>query len=79
MIDMRRYFFHLRGTGRMIPDEKGAELPDVETAHLAALESIKDILSDPETGADYSTWLIEIVDESGQTVLRVPLQPKLAS
>ena len=76
---MPRYFFHLHGAGRRIPDEKGTELPDIATAHAAALDSIKVILDDPQDGAGYSTWSIEIADDSGQTVLTVPFHPKLDS
>ena len=76
---MPRYFFHLHAAGRAIPDENGTDLPDIETAHLAALESIKGIMNDPPEGADFSTWSIEVADAEGCTILQVPFRPKMDS
>ena len=76
---MPHYFFHLRSPGPNVTDPEGAELPDIASAHAVALDTIRKLLSDPQDGADYSTWSIEIIDETGQTVLQVPFQPKLDS
>ena len=69
---MPRYFFHLRApTGRLIQDEEGVELPDLDCAAREAAEAALSFSNDSELGGhDYSGWFFEIRSNSGS--LNVP-------
>ena len=76
---MPRFYFHARGASHQLPDHIGDELPDAESARDLAVQAIRDITSDPLDCADYSSWVIEIADERGQTLLTVPFRTGLRS
>jgi hypothetical protein len=41
---MTRFYFHIHDPQGVIPDEEGAELPDIEAAKKEAEESAKELL-----------------------------------
>jgi hypothetical protein len=67
---MPLYYFHIRNGSDLEQDPEGSELPDLETAHAEALTVARELTGAiPEFN---SNTLIEIADESGRTLLRVP-------
>jgi hypothetical protein len=62
-----RFFFHLRGpTGRLIPDEEGVELPDLDAARREAEEAARTFSEDSDLGGhDYLGWFFEIRSDAG--------------
>ena len=75
---MPRYFFHLRApTGRLILDDEGVELPDLNAAAREAVEAARTFRRDSELGGhDYSGWFFEIRSETGW--LNCPVSPSRA-
>jgi hypothetical protein len=70
---MPRYFFHIRDHGRMIEDEEGIDLPDMETAKDECQRAIRAVLDDDEWRENVSPNAeLHVVDELGRTVLIVP-------
>ena len=70
---MPRYFFHLKCGNRVVIDEEGINLSDLEHARVNVVESIRQILS--ETGLEFDEVdgrKLEITNATGQTVLIVP-------
>lgn len=62
---MPRFFFHVYD-GKVIPDHKGAELPDWEAARLNAIAVAGRLLTDePERIALGEDWRMEVKDEEG--------------
>ena len=72
---MARYFFHLRDGDALIQDDEGQELPNLETVRLEAIAGAQEILSEAaSTGQAARLRLqIEVVDETGRTVLTMPV------
>jgi hypothetical protein len=64
---MPRYFFHLRApTGRLILDDEGVDLPDLDAAAREAVEAARTFSNDAELGGDdYSGWFFEIRSDTG--------------
>ena len=64
---MPRFFFHLRApSGRLIMDEEGVELPDLDSAAREATEAARGFSEDSDLGGhDYSGWFFEIRSDSG--------------
>ena len=70
---MPRYFFHLKYGNRIVVDEEGLDLRDLDRARVEVIDSIRQILNEP--GIDYEDidgQKLEISDEAGETVLVVP-------
>ena len=70
---MPRYFFHLKCGNRVVIDEEGIDLPDLDRGRVNVVESIRQILS--ETGIEFDGvdgQKLEITDATGHTVLIVP-------
>jgi hypothetical protein len=69
---MARYFFHFRcRDGTSVPDADGAELADVEAAHLHALALVRQTMPLFSTAAEARDWIIEVADEEQLHVLTV--------
>ncbi len=67
---MPRYYLHIRNGLDFEEDPDGSELPDITAAHTEALIVAQELAAAvPEFDGD---TLIEIADETGQTVLLVP-------
>jgi hypothetical protein len=64
---MPRYFFHLRSpSGRLLRDDEGVELPDLDAAAQEAALAAADLGRDCELGGqDYSRWHFEVRSDSG--------------
>jgi hypothetical protein len=71
---MPRYYFHVDGPEDRLTDEEGVVLPDVEAAWYQAVRSAREIIrADVRIGCRYDDQLIEIADERGCPLERVPL------
>lgn len=71
---MPRYYFHLRRDGGQLLDEEGLKLPDAEAAWYQAVRSARDLIRAELTlGGRWDHQAIEIVDECGAPVDRLPL------
>jgi hypothetical protein len=68
---MPRYFFHIRDKNSFKSDEVGQEFPDLEAARAEALRDAKELWSDLSRDVARETAVIEIADETGETVLTV--------
>ena len=66
---MARYFFNVHD-GVSITDTVGSEHPDIESARSEAVETIAERLKGTMLmKTDVSAWLMNVVDESGFTVM----------
>ena len=71
---MPRYYFHLRN-GLDLVDEEGTEFSDLEAARQYALASIRDLVSsDIRNGWLDLDHAVEIADEAGAALLRMPFR-----
>ncbi len=67
---MPRYYFHIRNGLDFEEDPAGLDLPDLDAAHAEALIVAHELATVvPEYSSD---TIIEIADETGQTLLLVP-------
>jgi hypothetical protein len=69
---MPRYFFYARGPNRLVPDNASIILDSSKAAYDAAAQTILDMVNDSSAVRDLTEWVIEIRDETGQTLLTVP-------
>ncbi len=70
---MPRYFFHLKYGNRMVVDQEGLYLHNLADARADVVESIRQILSEPDIEYDdVDGQKLEISDEAGETLLVVP-------
>ena len=70
---MSRYYFNLVGPKQFIPDHEGVEIPDdigdeIITTIIEELRS-----EEPDVFVSGGDWSIEVIDELGRTVTRIPL------
>ena len=70
---MPRYFFTIRGRGRVKDDRNGTNLPDLAAALSNAERKIQELKK--ETGYNNPTSMMIVKDEAGQTVLSLPFSP----
>lgn len=71
---MPRYYFHLARDGGRLQDEEGLALPDAEAAWYQAVRSARELIrADVALGTRWDRQAIEIVDEAGTPVDRLPL------
>jgi hypothetical protein len=72
---MAYYFFHIWTDRNLKIDEIGYELPDHAEAIRHARLGARDLLNEMvEQGIDAFRWSIEIADETGLQIARVPLR-----
>jgi hypothetical protein len=77
---MPRYFFHFHDGNLLEPDEDGLEMPDLDAAYLEAFEAAKEIWIDAiRTMHNPSRERFEVADDSGNTLLIVPLNEVMES
>src|SRR3712207_2604714 len=67
---MPRYFLHLWDGDQFEEDQEGAELPDLASARLEALQFAREIVRDLQTP---DRALVQVADESGSTLWIVML------
>jgi hypothetical protein len=77
---MPKYFLHLRIDGRLMPDDEGTLLPDLETAKREAIEGARDLVAGRVRDGEPLdlSWAFEIADDTGRTVLVVPFSEAIS-
>lgn len=71
---MPRYYFHVAGTTSYVLDNEGTELASLADARCEAVEDARTLMSNAIlNGRDISGRSIEICDDSGAVLLRLPL------
>ena len=68
---MGHYRFHIRDAAGLVEDEDGVELPNLTSALRFALHSAREFFED---GTTPTAMEFEISDNTGQTVLKVPIR-----
>jgi hypothetical protein len=72
---MPRYYFHVHGPRDRLSDEEGVVLPDVEAAWYQAVRSARDLIrADVHLGCPFEEQAIEIADDKGRRLDRLPLK-----
>ena len=70
---MARFFFHIRD-GKTTLDTEGSEHADLASVRQEAVEATAQILQGRLLGhSDTASWLVQVVDEAGFTVLVLSL------
>lgn len=70
---MRRFYFNLRNGQGYLRDEEGTELADAQAARHHAITAIRGLLSaEVSEGHLDMRGYIEVTDESGGELLRLP-------
>jgi hypothetical protein len=70
---MPRFFFDTFDGERLQPDETGQELSDIEAAKSKAQMVLPDIARDALPDGNHRTFVVNVRDEAGQTVVRAAL------
>jgi len=72
---MSRYFFHIKCKAKMIRDEEGMDLEDLDAVREEAQESARQVTSDRLLfGEQIEDEAFVVTDEQGQTVLTFPFK-----
>jgi hypothetical protein len=72
---MPRFYFHLQDRDSRVCDEIGLALPDAEAAWYQAVRSARDLIgAGLHLGCSWAGQSVEIEDEQGAPVWRVPLE-----
>ncbi len=72
---MPRYRFNIHNGIGFVEDEEGRDLPDLDAARAEAVKGIRSILTeDVDQGRMDLCGRIEVVDDSGQSVLVIPFE-----
>jgi len=75
---MPRFFINIRDGDRLIEDEEGSVLPDVEAACREAVLAARDILSSKlRAGEEVNGQIFEITDENNIVRATFPLRDVL--
>ncbi|QRM33915.1 hypothetical protein [Microvirga sp. VF16] len=70
---MPRFFFDTFDGEQFYPDKTGQELPDIEAARIEAQKALPDMVSDALPDADRRSFVVNVRNEAGKTVLRAAL------
>ena len=73
---MPRFFFNLREAAELVDkDDEGQECQDLKSAHATAIESARELLAEKAASGEAGDlkYQIEVVDEAGIIVFRVPV------
>ena len=65
---MPHYFFHVRDR-RDLPDEDGADLPDMQAVRGEAIRAAGEMVRDLDGAFTGEEWTMEVTDEAGRPVL----------
>ena len=65
---MPRYLFHVHDE-RDIPDEDGADLPDLQAVQAEAIRAAGEMLRDIDGAFTGEEWRMDVTDEAGRPVL----------
>ena len=71
---MGRFYFHLKDGDRIITDEDGLDLPDLDAARREAILGARELLADAiKAGKSKVPDALVIADEAGRALEVVPL------
>jgi hypothetical protein len=77
---MPRYHLHLRFRDRLVKDEEGAELPDLEAARHEARQTLRDLAAeDISAGRSLRIRSVEICDEDGRDIATVSVAAAISA
>jgi hypothetical protein len=62
---MKRYYFDIRDGDKLVADEEGMELPDVEAAQEEAARTLADLVRDQARGRPSCHMAVEVRDYNG--------------
>jgi hypothetical protein len=68
-----RYFFDTYDGSRLVSDNEGLELQNIDMAKAEAQKALPDLARDALPGDDQKTFIVSVRDEAGQVVLRAAL------
>jgi hypothetical protein len=75
---MPHFYLHLRDGDRLIEDQEGSELPDLDAARQQAMAGAREILAGKMlAGEVVNGQRFEITDEAGVVVCSLPLKEAL--
>ena len=69
---MPQYYFHIRGRTERELDLDGLDLPSDDDAAVQATKAVRE-LREEFSAEDWTDWVLEVVDEDGREVLRLPI------
>jgi hypothetical protein len=64
------FYFHVHGSAARLRDDEGVQLPSIRAAVREAVRARRELAKEEDAGRG---WAFVIADESGRTLLRVPL------
>ena len=70
---MPRFFFDTHDGDRLLLDNEGQELEDLEAAKAVAQEELPHIARDELPDGDQRTFIVSVRDETGEVVMRATL------
>ena len=73
---MPRYYFHLTDGKHARFDLDGMDLQDDDAATTEANLEVSDMRNDPDGQRDWAEWLIQVSDETGRTVISLPIDTR---
>jgi hypothetical protein len=68
-----RFFFDTYDGDRLVPDDEGLELENLEAAKIEAQTTLPHMARDGLPDGDERVFIISVRDEAGQVVLRAAL------
>lgn len=69
---MPRFFFHIRNSNGLTPDEEGRQLPDAAAAREEALRGIRSIVADEALDGRLDLrGALDVADESGEALFSI--------
>ena len=75
---MAHYYLSVRHRDRLFRDDEGEEIPSAIEVKVRALETARDLMRTPFLAIpDWLDCTLEIMDETGTTVLSVPFSDAL--
>jgi len=70
---MGRFYFHLQADDQIVPDDEGADLPDLSAAEHEAILAAREILGEAiKSGRPEVSKAFVIADEEGRALAIVP-------
>jgi hypothetical protein len=70
---MGRFYFHLRANDQIVPDDEGADLPDLSAAEHEAILAARELLAETiKSGRPEVPEAFVIADEEGRALAMVP-------
>jgi hypothetical protein len=76
---LQRFYFHLNYTDDLVVDTEGLEFADLESATVAAVQSIHELAAeDLREGKEFDVLSVRVCDADGNTLEEVSAQEVLA-